>query len=81
MTDKQPEALRLADAIERYNAGVHSQAIHEDYQRAVNELLRLDEVNKDLFEPLEKCKHEAGIPGNVWKIARAAITKATGDTK
>lgn len=37
----QPEALRLADLIERYNSGVHSQAIFEDYSKAAAELLRL----------------------------------------
>ena len=42
MTDtKQPEALRLADMIERYNSGVHSQAIVEDYCKASAELRRL----------------------------------------
>ena len=37
----QPEALRLADMIERYNAGVLSQAIVEDYCKASAELRRL----------------------------------------
>jgi len=39
--NEQPEALRLADMIERYNAGVPSQAIVEDYSRAAAELRRL----------------------------------------
>lgn len=41
MTNKQmPEALRLAAMIKRYNAGVHSQAIAEDYAAAAFELER-----------------------------------------
>lgn len=40
MTDKQPEALRLANAVERLNAGVHSQAIVEEYSAAARELRR-----------------------------------------
>jgi len=44
--NEQPEALRLADMIERYNAGVHSQAIVEDYSRAADELRRLHEADE-----------------------------------
>lgn len=44
----QSEALRLADAIERYNAGVHSQAIYEDYLQAAAELRRLQGENEAL---------------------------------
>ena len=47
MTNKQPEALRLADLIERYNSGVHSQAIVEDYCKAAAELRRLHAENDD----------------------------------
>ena len=38
--DKQPEALRLAEIVKRYNAGVDSQAIAEDYAAAACELER-----------------------------------------
>lgn len=38
--EKMPEALRLAEMIKRYNAGVHSQAIAEDYAAAACELER-----------------------------------------
>ena len=44
----QPEALRIADAVERYNAGVHSQAIYEDYSRAAAELRRIHALNQKL---------------------------------
>lgn len=47
MTDK-PTALRLADAVERYNAGVLSQAIYEDYSQAAAELRRLHAENERL---------------------------------
>lgn len=42
---KQPDALHLADLIERYNSGVHSQAIVEDYCKASAELRRLHALN------------------------------------
>jgi hypothetical protein len=35
------KALELADMIERYNAGVMSQAICEDYAKAAAEMRRL----------------------------------------
>ena len=41
MTTQQPEALRLADIVERLNVGVHSQAIAEEYSAAAKELRRL----------------------------------------
>lgn len=41
MTTQQPEALRLADIVERLNVGVHSQAIAEEYSAAARELRRL----------------------------------------
>ena len=36
--NEQLEALRLATMVERYNAEVHSQRMHEDYQLVVNQL-------------------------------------------
>lgn len=35
---QKPEAQRLADTVERFNAGVHSQAIAEEYSAAAREL-------------------------------------------
>jgi hypothetical protein len=49
----QPEALRLADLVEQYNDGVHSQSILEDYSKAAAELRRLHEVNQMLVETLD----------------------------
>ena len=51
--NKQPEPLRLADLIERYNSGVHSQAIVEDYCKAAAELRRLHAENKALNDALQ----------------------------
>ena len=50
-TTQQPEALRLADIVERLNVGVHSQAIAEEYSAAARELrhqhARIAELEKD----------------------------------
>lgn len=51
---KQPDALHLADLIERYNSGVHSQAIVEDYCKASAELRRLHDENKQLRAAVHK---------------------------
>ena len=87
----QPEALRLAEMIERYNAGVHSQAICEDYLKAAAELRRLHEVNQELLGELKtildyhttsKPWHAKDGDMSVWiKSARNAINKATGESK
>lgn len=52
-------AQRLADAIERYNAGVMSQAIVEDYCNAASELRRLDAENAQLRAELERLQKES----------------------
>ena len=51
--NKQPKPLRLADLIERYNSGVHSQAIIEDYCKAAAELRRLHAENQALNDALQ----------------------------
>lgn len=55
----QTNAQRLADAIERYNAGVMSQAIVEDYCNAASELRRLDAENAQLRAELERLQKES----------------------
>ena len=75
MSDKQPEALRLAEHLEKFRS-------FPDDQAAAAELRRLHEVNHELLEALQK------IAGNTYyewtngaaaaRIARAAIAKATG---
>ena len=83
MSDKQPEALRLADEIDRVYG-------YPDTNAAATELRRLHEVNQELQEALEealKALEEAlklielvmPIEGDVTREARAAIAKATGD--
>ena len=74
--NKQSEALRLADAIERYNAGVYAREIHEDYSQAAAELRRLHEVNAEL---VEACKAALSDDKPYIEKCRAAIAKTTGE--
>ena len=75
MSDKQPEALRLAEHLERFRSFPDDQAAAE--------LRRLHAVNQELLEALQKI---AGNTYDEWtngaeagRIARAAIAKATGE--
>ena len=75
MSDKQPEALRLADELDRVYG-------YPDTNAAATELRLLYEVNQELLEALQKI---AGNTYDEWtngaeaaRIARAAIAKATG---
>ena len=72
----KPEALRLAEHLERFRS-------FPDDQAAAAELRRLHEVNQELLEALQKI---AGNTYDEWtngaeaaRIARAAIAKATGE--
>lgn len=56
---KQPEALRLADWIERGNYN------HEDVTKAAAELRRLHEVNAELVEALNSVMRLAKQTSNV----------------
>ena len=90
MTDKQPEALRLADKYaERYH-DYRMRATHETehdlkvFRNALeSELRRLHEVNAELVEALEKLARIGNGDqygnriGNV--IAQEALRKAQGD--
>ena len=75
MSDKQPEALRLAEHLERFRS-------FPDDQAAAAELRRLHEVNQELLEVLEAAlkliELVMPIDGDVTRKARAAIAKATG---
>ena len=68
----QPEALRLADEMERV-------AEYDHQTQAAAELRRLYEVNQELLEALQNLM--AGAVAMGWSIdkARAAIAKATGE--
>ena len=71
----QPEALRLADLIDK----VPYRGTHE----AADELRRLHEVNQELLKALKEMlrSHEVGVQmaGRGLDKARAAIAKATGE--
>jgi len=71
MTDKQPEALRLADGLEQ---GFQTGSISAQLDQAAAELRRLHEVNAELVEALKILVDYYASP-----IARDAIAKATGE--
>ena len=79
MTDKQPEALRLAELLELY--GCDSTDL-----KAAAELRRLHEVNAELLKVLNdladwESGEVSGYMDAPWvaQKARAAIAKATGE--
>ena len=78
----QPEALKLANALDLYATGDDHQ---RDIEQAAAELRRLHEVNQELLETLEKLarlgngERYGNSEGNV--IARTAINKAEGEMK
>ncbi len=77
MTDKQPEALRLADALDPKDEG--SKTVLTIYLAdAAAELRRLHEVNAELLEALEFCAGTSYIT-DAHDVAKAAIAKATGE--
>ena len=72
MTDKQPEAIRLADDLEtlRMNTATNDQAAAE--------LRRLHAVNQALVEALTIFVQHFGDP---FQCARAALAKAQGENQ
>ena len=75
--NKQPEALRLADAID---FGKNRSVI--DCIDAASELRQLHEVNTELLEALKEIasvKFSNWSDGEMRQIASAAIAKATGE--
>jgi hypothetical protein len=77
MTAQQPEALRLADALNMSAWFVDDHINHA----AAAELRRLNSVNAELLAELGKalpCLREFGI-GSQFKDASAAIAKANGE--
>ena len=81
----QPEALRMAERLERYDAERSGYAKH--CHKAAAELRRLHEVNQELLEALKDATEGlkiASAGGGVdfyayAKTARAAIAKAEGE--
>ena len=78
MTDKQPEALRLADVLREEGESWW------DYAAAA-ELRRLHEVNAELIHIFRRMRFEqgfvceCGIEDETWTLIEAAIAKATGE--
>jgi len=77
MTDKQPEALRLADEIERDHSG--SMWWQDVQGQAAVELRRLHEVNAELVEALQQIIDLPEDSRIHYKVARKALHKATGE--
>lgn len=72
----QPEALRLADALQ--SDFDPDWMLNEGYDTIAAELRRLHEVNQELLEALKDVMYwDNGKPE--WDVARAAIAKATGE--
>lgn len=87
MTNKQPEALRLADLIDNRHC------TYGDIDEAADELRRLHEVNAELVEALKEAieaidewgayaspyfQNKYDLQSDINK-ARAALAKATGE--
>jgi hypothetical protein len=81
MTDKQPEALRLADGLEK---GFQTGSISAQLDQAAAELRRLHEVNAELVEIFKRIRFEqgfaceCGIEDATWGLIESAIAKFTG---
>ena len=74
MTDKQPDALRLAACLEEPD---HCTILQ--MRQAATELRRLHEVNAELVEALKQIIDLPEDSRIHYKAARRAITKATGE--
>jgi selenocysteine lyase/cysteine desulfurase len=73
MMSTQPEALRLADALDCHD--------HIGMSKAAAELRRLQSVNAELLDALKLARLVVN-PAHAYGIAiEAAIAKATGETK
>ena len=69
MNTQQPEALRLADALDCYE--------HEGMSKAATELRRLHSVNAELLEALDALANGSNLPfAKAIESARSAIAKA-----
>lgn len=67
MTDKQPEALRLADFLKCYST-------MSGHHEAAAELRRLHEVNADLIDALQFCSGTSYIT-DANRVAEEALAK------
>jgi hypothetical protein len=86
MSTEQPEALRLADALD---ALLGYRGINADVGKAAVELRRLHLVNTELLEALRICEGNiisllessgyAEVHGEWFDVVQAAIAKVKGD--
>jgi hypothetical protein len=77
---KQPEALRLAAQLRDLSTLFKSPTYEKGVCNGASfELRRLHEVNQELMEALQRIKHHFDTDEYAWKIAEAAISKATGE--
>lgn len=74
MTDKQPEALRLADLLERDPSEWGGLTLG---WKAAAELRRLHEVNADLIDALQFCSGTSYIT-DAHRVAEETLAKAEG---
>lgn len=86
---KQPEALRLAECLEAYEAVEYDAAaelrrLHEENAaahavgiRQERALMRLEAANAELLEALQKLEEKPDYTTS-WLVARAAIAKHGG---
>ena len=72
--NKQSEALRLADTLERMSLSTPWD------KKAAAELRRLHALNAELLEALKEIKLKAGEPEQVYHMTKAAIAKAQGES-
>jgi len=91
MTDKQPEALRLADRLEADAQGLNLGAEGMGWEPSANnmhdaatELRRLHEVNAELVEIFKRIRFEqgfaceCGIEDATWGLIESVTAKFTG---
>jgi len=75
---KQPEALRLADAID---PRLQETLSFSDFTDASDELRRLHEVNAELLEVTQNVEALGMLPPSLLQRVRLSIAKATGETE
>jgi len=76
--NEQPEALRLADALENCRDADERRKLSKP---TATELRRLHEVNEELLEALKQIADPRLATQEPINIARAAIAKATKESK
>ena len=78
--EEQPEALRLADLIGG-NAAAELRRLHEVNADLLEALLEAENALSDYIPTIERTGAYLNYGHKVLRTARAAIAKATGETK